>query len=909
MFCRLDNLLDIMPSIPERKLVSSGVGVWLVWSGQLSPAVAQILREYGGLVQTQEVSQALWFFFGEEVFRALGRLMAFAKVNTIPLFAQTMPASLLVGHKFEAALALPSEFAGQEAEASMALQVLIHPQFRTMVESVHGLSLEPFTPEAGLARADFLLLAADVTLTPETPLSWFFVLRPLGDPLDKATAEGWRGRFQEMQNLVERLGIKYLSHDGFLIFAVDNLRDFRKVCRELLAQDIAAKQEDPDRRIWPCVMAAMFKKGLNFNKDIPKRFNLDWNHLTPDYPHMSFRSALYLGKGYRIGDVRQSTGVQSIDDWCQISLTPEEGGELAGGEVAFRLPSSLLAGRNEPCFYCGLAGHAPKECPSKTLATIDPGTWEAVAMTSLDSLQQASDQLKPILADGSAAGLTNLLRENSLPGLLIRGVMEGGWAFQPRTLAMVWRSQGKYLPEGLSEAAKDEGEYMWSCLDALRQGDWEGMERELARVAAAAGRGLQPRSLQGFLAMEQGDWTRAPYFWQEAARGAITPLQRAYLLFLEGRGMEVQGEPQKAVEIYRQARAECPRWQELPYRQGVCMVNMGFNDQGIFDFMNLIREDPRVFNRILLDPELERGRPQILAALWKPWTEAKAVRDGKCQSLADLPKTLKGWFREDHPFLKGALERAQVLSDLAGIDNYVAFVRLVQQYDSLQRDLDDTVDKDIAKDNRRLKAIHEELKDIHYEAAWFPFNKLLREFNADFNSCATKLNWMRTSSLRVAANFRKAQDYLEEMDATLTVLKARLVTLRIVRDATLFVLLLGKSFLWMELVGLAISLLAGPVAIYLAQKSGATWLAGTLAAQKWQLQQGLFIILSITAMALAALKTALSFEKKRSALFATEEARLRAEASKTRGKPPAKKALASPRKPAKAIESGKGKKQ
>jgi len=160
---------------------------------------------------------------------------------------------------------------------------------------------------------------------------------------------------------------------------------------------------------------------------------------------------------------------------------------------------------------------------------------------------------------------------------------------------------------------------------------------------------------------------------------------------------------------------------------------------------------------------------------------------------------------------------------------------------------------------------------------------------------------MRTSSLQVAANFRKTQDYIEEIDAAINLLKARLVTLRIVRDATLFVLLLGKSFMWLELIGLALSLIAVPGFIFLANKIGLGWLGEMVSNQKWQVQKGLVIIISIVAMALASIKTAVTFEKKRSELF--KEGEEKAAKGKSKGKGGGKGAQ--PAKGAKALPSGK----
>ncbi|MFZ5425414.1 MAG: tetratricopeptide repeat protein [Thermodesulfobacteriota bacterium] len=885
---RLSRLMEGMTPVSQPKLVASGVGMWLVWDGQLSPVLSQIFTEFGGFQKAQDGNQALWFFFGDEAFRALGRLAGYARVNRLPLFVQTFPAQILLGYKFEQTLACAEEYLNQEAGAPQDLEIFVHPQFSQQIESLPGLSVKPAPPMPGLAQAGFNALAIDTTMAQESTLGWYFMLRPLGDPLDKNCAEGWRAIFSELQTLLEKLAVKYLSHEGYIIFGVDNIRSFRNITRELLKLESAIKSPESGKKYWPCVMACVFKKGQHFNKDLPKRVNLDWRQLTPDYPHMSFKSALYLGPGFKVNDVRHSSGSLTIDDWCHISLAPEEESGEAQGELAFSLPGNLVAGTNPHCFYCGLTGHEPLDCPSKSLTTRDESVWQDIGMIGLDDLEQAGMSLNQGLAGSGVKGLLDAMESKDAGGLLVRGVMEAGFPTQLRCVPYIWRSKGRDLPAGFNDlSSPDEGEYLWEALDAARHGDLEAFEREIAQGLAKYGRGFQPRSIQGFVAMEQADWSRAAYFWQEAARSAFTPLQRGWLAFLEGRALEVQGDCQKAVGLYRQAKSECPRWIEPVYRQGACMVKLGFTDQGLYDLLDLVRSHPPLFNRILLDPELERGRIHALQALWRPWSEAKAARDEKAVHLKGLPEYLKSWFREDHPFLKDGLEKAGILAELAKIDNYVCFDRVVREYDLLQKDLHNTVEKEVSAMNARLKGIHEDLKDIHHEAAWFPFGKLLREFNKDFNACANKLNWMRATSLQVAANFRKSQDYIEEIDASINLLKARLVTLRIVRDATLFVLLLGKSFMWLELIGLALSLVAVPGVIFLAHKTGQSWLAGILETQKWQVQKGLVIIVSIVAMALAAIKTALSFERKRAELFKEEEEKA-AKAKPVKGKAGAK---------------------
>ena len=84
-------------------------------------------------------------------------------------------------------------------------------------------------------------------------------------------------------------------------------------------------------------------------------------------------------------------------------------------------------------------------------------------------------------------------------------------------------------------------------------------------------------------------------------------------------------------------------------------------------------------------------------------------------------------------------------------------------------------------------------------------------------------------------------------------------------------MLFGRNFLWMEVLSLGASLVLVPVFVYLFQRSGQGWVATMMEQQKWQLQKGLVIILSIAALGLAAIKTALSFDAKKRKLFKLAE--------------------------------------
>jgi hypothetical protein len=288
----------------------------------------------------------------------------------------------------------------------------------------------------------------------------------------------------------------------------------------------------------------------------------------------------------------------------------------------------------------------------------------------------------------------------------------------------------------------------------------------------------------------------------------------------------------------------------------------------------------------MVDPELERGRLQVLGNLWRIWKAAQEEVKAHLETLSALSGSLRAHFLDGEPYLEEMETKLQGLGRLGKVGNYVSFKRLEAGVAALGEEFQKKVDAEIKAMGQNQGRQFEELKEVQREAAWFPFPALLREFNRDFNFCAARLNWMRTAAMSEAENFHKAREYQPLVDEHIRTLRTRLITLRIVRDSTFFVMLLGRNFLWMEVLGLGLSLVLVPLFVYLFQRSGQGWVADMMEQQKWQLQKGLVVILSIAAMALASIKTALTFDAKKRKLFKlAEEGKLPKKKPKARKKP------------------------
>lgn len=860
---QLADLTRRLPQLKEIRMSSSGIALWLCWQGDLNPAVPQTLQDYGGMTVVAERDQALWYFFSSDVFLALARLHIWAKFNNLPVAVQVLPAKLLLGMRREVGLSLDSALTAQEVLVPQSFTVWVHGRARESAIGIPGISMERTASLQGMANAEWSGFGADPRMPYQSTLGWYAVLHPLGNPLDKKFQAGWRDFFAEIEGVLQRHRLKFILHEQFLIFSLDNLRQFRLWVRDLLHLVREIKEQRPTR-YWPCVSVIVDRKGFNFNNELPRKIRVDWEQLMPDFPHMSYRNAYLLGEGFTIHDVRFSVEHTSMDDWSNVGLD-EEGGN--GGMLPLLVSGRLLAGTGHGCFYCGMRNHETTSCPTRNMKGNDRDALSALQMMDFDTINAGFKGIEDALTAGVEEGFSQLAGASGAEGVLMRAIFALNSAVQLRFIPGMWLARGKDYPRGLEEQAPHDDNPVWDLYHRFAGADLIPLEKELGPVIARNPRDYRSRTLQGFIALERGDPTRALALWKEAATLCNTPLQQAWHDFLQGRLHEMQGRYPQANECYRQAVRLCPLWIDAEYRQTVCQVKMGFADQALGHVFNLIQRDPAIFNRLLVDPELERGHLQLFSALTILWGEAEKRAAEDRQGLDRLLGEVGAWFPDEHPFTLHATERIGVLRQIADSRSFVAFQMLINGCASIERELQARVAREGRELKERFKGYMERLTRVRDEAAWFPFPSLLIEFNRDYNKCAANLNWAIRTHFQTAESFKKAQATVEtEMDR-IKKLESRLKFLRIVRDATLFTLFMGRTFMWMEIGILLCILVVLPLSIYYGDKAGASWALGLASAEKWQVQKLLIMFFSLFALGLAALRTALSFEKRKDRLF------------------------------------------
>lgn len=231
----LSTLLERLPNVSQARLISSGYGLWMVWSGSANNAVSHTLRDHGMVQVVEDPCQSFWISFTPDVFRALAKLQIWSKLNPLPLFCQVVPITALVGYDLTLSVSVSRDITQQQAGVAEDLETLVHPKFIESVKNVQGLSLGTMITMQGLSGGGWMPMVADQGLDYESPLNWYGVIRPLGRLGERESIAGWRAFFAEVQGMFQRLGITYLADDalGFVIFPLENYRQLRMFCVEI----------------------------------------------------------------------------------------------------------------------------------------------------------------------------------------------------------------------------------------------------------------------------------------------------------------------------------------------------------------------------------------------------------------------------------------------------------------------------------------------------------------------------------------------------------------------------------------------------------------------------------------------------------------------------------------------------
>lgn len=858
---KLELLRNQLAHVGEIQTQADGYALWLLWHDSANPVVIQTLEDYGGIKIVESGNQALYFFFSSDALLAVARLGVWARFNPLPLGLEVFPARLQAGSNGDKNLVLDESLWQQNIPPPLEYRVWVHISMRGDIEAITGLTLTE-SKDAGLDPAFWQTLAVDARLPYMSPLSWYAIIRPVGNPLDKEFLLGWREFFGQIEGMLQRNKFRFSVYDHTLIFPLEGLRQAKSCCRDYLQLVERLKLEAP-HQYWPCVMAVVDRKKLALNEELPNKVDVAWAHLIPDYPHMSMRNALMLGAEFVAHEVRFAPVRRHPDDWASVSL---KSGKETQGSMPQLAPVNLIFGPYEPCFYCGQRSHVARDCPSRRIDTHMSDVWQKIARLDLGQMRDAVNGIdKRLYAFESeaekVAAIGDMLRESGSEADMTRAYYDILWPVQLRAVGFFWRARDKDVQKAAKNLAPMDESPLWEMLRTMPGKEDESIDLEMKDLSLRhMSKDFRQQSLSGFIAVERGDLDKAEKCWREAEMSSPHPIVQSWHLFLQARCLEGKGSFMQAAMLYERVSRACPAWLDAEYRRAVCLVKSGFSDSAAQKIASLIGMSGHFFNRALIDPELERGFIQVLAMLHTLWKTMEERAKEEVVRLNRMRGELGSWFLEDNPFAHDAAERIEKVLALASVHNFVSFQLLVTGRMRLEKDIQAHVLQEGKKYKNAFRAFGARLKTVHEESAWFPFPKALVEFNRNFNESVANVNWAMTANFHSPDAFRKAQNLVEQEEKRIKKLEGRLNFLSIVRDSTLFVLSMTETFFWLELVGCILIFAVMPLFFYYGDRIGLEFAVEAFKQDRWQIQKALLILVSALALGIASLRTIFRFE-------------------------------------------------
>jgi len=863
----LADILQRVPPSKESRMSSAGFAAWVCWQSGLDQIVPQTLQDCGGMSIVTDRDQSLWFFFNSDVLLALARLSVWAHFNSLKVSIVAFPAKLVLGNKRELGLTVDTLLSSQSLHVASSLDIWLHPTLREHGKSIPGLTFKEQVFSPGMAKLAWTSLSADSRLPYTSSQGWYAIVRPLGNPLDKNFQTGWRAMYVELETAIKQHKLKYLLHENTVSIQIENLRQLRQLLREFFTMFKRAKDEQSD--YWPCVCAVVDRKGLNFNAELVGKVGLQWDRLTPDYPYLSYRNAYLLGEGFTIFDIRFSSEQVSMDTWCNINL--DENAEVYQA-IPITLPGVILPSQEGGCFYCGLGGHSAGECPTHSLSVESVTPWRKLMDLSFDDINEALRHLAAVLAEKGVAGYGSMLAAEGSPNTLLRALFDINAVSQLRMVPSFWLAKSKDYPRCLEDAPHPkDGSPVWELLDQLGVASPDKLskiEKDIQAAIQRFPRDGRLRTLLGFYNISRGDSVAALACFREGAALTHSTLIQAWNEYLQARTLEIQGRYAEAFSLYGNVQRLIPTWTDLSYRLLVCKVKLGFGEQTLDQVRALVAAQPDYFNRCLIDPELERGQLPILSTLYPIWMDLAIGVDLENARLQELSAQIDAWYPAEHPIAQRLGDALRALRNLVAVKNYVACIYVRDTRPELERDFAESTQKEIELLQAGYKRYLNILQHIRDESSWFPFPALLMVFNREFNECAGIINWAFGSNFREPEVYKKALAATTDVEERLRQLKKRLRFLRMVRDTTLFTLIMGKTFLWVEIISLLLCFLLVPGIVYFGHTVGLGWLQGLLAGQILEIQKVLVLIVTVVALSISALYSTLVFERRRDKFIA-----------------------------------------
>ncbi len=853
----LSALIKKLPEIDQPELVTQGYGVWIIRTDRLPESIPGTLQSYGGWQAAAADRQSLWLFWSKEVLSACAQINNLLGKEDIKLSFQVLPVKIIVGSGLDYSLSIEKQISELEFPEPDDFQIWIHAQLKKLSQSAAGLSLEVSSVDLSGAGQWFLFKNSELPSFSGN-LTWIYIVKAAQSLTDSVISRKWDMQKQELKQAAEKNGFRVRYVGEWLVIYIDGIRQLRTWALESLSVFQGVKKG----KHLSCRMLCREIEDMKREQFVLAQVSsLDWSQFEPDTLYLPFKNVFQLGTGFRLADSGKVSGQRTIHDLAGVRIDRELLGEMEK-RIEVYLPPGLTQGSCPTCFYCGLKSHKAQACPTRNQRTLD-AVWEQLEKKGLKEIARALEDLGREISSGTAP--EDIIRQSKTKALVLRAIFAINYPAQHRTIRLVWRSRGSDWPQGLRLLTQVEESRIWSALESLRAGQTGAAGSSARKAGFQYPRDYQPKTLQGFIALEKESHSQAESFFDEATLLGYTSLHKAWHLYLKARIKEVENNFARAQLLYQEAVKAAPRMNEARYRQSVCMVKAGHLDQAYGFMAQLIREQPEYFNYILIDPELVNGHGHFMSSLYPLWKKTADEARSVEKMLPKLEKKISAWFDTGCPVREALSGRLDFLRGYCGIDNYAARIRIIRGSKKLQEDLSKKIQEQVLDLKKNQEALQGRLKSVKARVAWFPLaDFFMGGFNQKARDTVQLLKDAALEDLQTASGFKKAQKLVDQAEQTIVVLEKKAGSLNTIRDGMLFILIMLKTFLFTFTAGVIVFFAAASGTAYLGTRYGLPW-GQVVMEQKLDVFQVGMIAALLFAVGFAAIRTVLGFDRKKEA--------------------------------------------
>ncbi len=871
---KIQSILDTLPHQSKVMLKTEGSCVWICWQNEADPHILKLFEDFGSIKIADIGSQTLYFFFNQEsTFYAMARLYIWSSQYRSGISAFAMPCELFVDSAHTLSLNIPEEFRNLETlTPETSAKIFCHPRYLSYVRQLPGISIFDSPELREIKIEDWKLISADRRLPFIVQTGWFAFLHPVGSPSDKGFGDAWDKLLLSIQPILEQNKLKSSLQGSYLSVFIANIAELRIWVREVLTVFNEIQKFSPEL-YWPCLSIILDKGSHNFSHNIYETIGIDWNSMSPDQMYISYKNALSLGNEYGVRDLNFSSTVRDISELCAVYVE-----DFSRSMTKVLFASSMLPGEKNACFYCGSGSHGARKCPTRNIPTLPNNFWRNLNDLDFNNTDTVYGNIDREVKKKGEKGFVDLIMNSHCEeGRFLKATYAINSYLQLPNLERIWNIRSREI-EDLPDDGEFEKNPATNLAKRFMQSDCDinAIERECLNSLGKGQKSWHLLCLRGFINIEKQDFKGAMNAWLEAHQACTTTVHQTWILFLLARLEEIKGNYNEAIAKYTNIKALMPNWPEPFYRILVCQVKQGLGQKVAPNLLKMVEALPEIMHKIVLDPELYRGQAHILDIVSPIWDVAQLDFAADRERLEELLGSLKIWFDDkDTPLLyygrkiQGYLEKGM-------IKNYLLFAECAKLRPQVEKDLQRVINKEVSTMKQEYENCLKQVEVIRDEMNWFYFQKSLINFNNAFNDCAQILNWAFSSNFSEVEVFKEAKQKLPVLKDHVKDLKIKLTKLRMVRDITLFSMLMLKSFMrTFTVIGIA-TLVAVFGVLFFGQYIGFEWLQDIIKLNFWEILKVVLGIVLMVSFGLSMLKTTVIFDsRKKKMLDKAKEERLK----------------------------------